>query len=872
MVPQALDKLEQRFMKKNDSWQLRCFRRLLAQSRGIFLVFVLEVILLPRTGQVQPRFISNIGDTEASYCLASSPDGKNVYAGGLYTIVVFARHVDGSLVTQQVLNNDHQGAAQIGGIIDMTVSPDGRYVYAVRGSDQTVLLFSRDMTTGEIFLKDAIKDSAFFSQYGDAPVVEKNYKLLISPDGNSLYWLYSPLWHYSDNRLAVFRRNKQTGYLERIQIIKNGDPALGGFNIPSSIAVSPDNKDIYGCGYNDNMIIWVTQETSTGRFQLAKAYGTPPLGTGAWFRSSIIVSPDSQSVYAAYADSYDYDKVFIFQRDRHTGGLSSFQSISHPTPSTILLSPDGRNLYIEIWGGRFAIYARSTQSAELEFMEMFEELHGGRSPSGIIMSPDGNNIILVGGQVLARDEMSGKLVSQQIFDNNLGGTDRLGRSRSVETSPDGRFLYVAARFEDAGISTFARDQEQGTLILTRSDSLPDVNAMIMAPDCRHLYVSSVHENTISVLAIDQLSGALQLVQTLPDSFNQLTASEWAGTMAFSPEGSHLYFNDGTNLRVYQRDPLAGTISPVQKLPGQEYGLHELISLAVSPDGRHLYWNNFTNGRPQVIATFERNIQTGELSFRSKIALTGEYTYPWGAMAIKVSPDGRHVYAATGDFEADYDGEPRILIFNRDAITGELTSQQSVLITGWSETRDLEISSDGLKVYALVSGEGYGAGLLAFFDRDADTGELTLRERFQSWKEGVYGMFSPRDLSLSPDGRFIYIADVNGVATFATGRSNTTAVAGNPVDQALPTTPSLSQNYPNPFNPSTTIGFDLPHTGRFKLAVYNLRGELVSQLVDGELAAGSHRIKFDASGLASGIYFYRLESEGFAATRKLAVIR
>ncbi|KAA0229864.1 T9SS C-terminal target domain-containing protein [candidate division KSB1 bacterium] len=859
-------------MKKNDSRQLLCSGRLHAPIRRIFLVFVFGATLLPGTGQAQPRFISHIGDTEVSYCLACSPDGKNVYAGGLYTIVVFARQADGSLVTRQVLNNDHQGVAQIGRIVDMVVAPDGRYVYAIRGADQTLLLFTRDLATGEILLKDAIKDSAFFSRYGDVPAVERNYRLLLSPDGAHLFWLYSPLWHYPDNRLAVFRRNKQTGYLERIQTIKNGDPALGGFNIPSSIAVSPNSKDIYGCGYNDNVVMWISQEISSGRLQLMKTYKTPPLSTGAWFNSSIIVSPDSQSVYATYADSYDYDKVFIFHRDRYTGDLDFFQSISHPTPSTVLLSPDGKNLYIEIWGGRFAIYARSTQSAELKFMEMFEESHGGRSPSGIIMSPDGNNIILVGGQVLARDEMSGKLVSQQIFDNNLGGTDRLGRSRSVETSPDGRFLYVAARIEDAGISTFARDQDQGTLTLTRSDSLPDVSAMIMAPDGRHLYVSSVKKNTISALAIDQAVGGLLPVQTLHDTLNQNVYLEWGGTMAFSPDGLHLYFNDGTNLRVYQRDPLTGTISPVQKLPGQEYGLHELISLAVSPDGRHLYWNNFTNGRPQVIATFERNTQTGELSFGSKVTLNGEYTYPWGAMAIKVAPDGRHVYATTGDFEADYDGEPRILIFNRDAITGELTSQQSVLITGWSETRGLEISSDGLKVYALVSGEGYGAGLLAFFDRDAATGELTLRERFQSWKEGVYGMFSPRDLSLSPDGRFIYIADVNGVATFATGRSNTTSVTENHISRTFPAAYSLSQNYPNPFNPSTTIGFDLPQAGRVKLAVYNLRGELVSLLANGNFATGSHRVKFDASGLASGVYFYRLEGEGFVATRKLALVR
>ncbi|MDZ7269430.1 MAG: T9SS type A sorting domain-containing protein [candidate division KSB1 bacterium] len=235
-----------------------------------------------------------------------------------------------------------------------------------------------------------------------------------------------------------------------------------------------------------------------------------------------------------------------------------------------------------------------------------------------------------------------------------------------------------------------------------------------------------------------------------------------------------------------------------------------------------------------------------------------------------SPDG-YVYASTADFDADFDGEPAIAIFKRNSISGELSLLRSMLISAWTEIRDLEISSDGLEVYALVSGIGYSASLLAFFERDSVSGELTQQESFQSWRNGVYGMFDPADLTLSPDGRFLYVADLGGVATFATGRSTTTLVA-DPIAATSPTQFSLSQNYPNPFNPSTTIRFDLPRRTNVKLAVYNLRGELVRVLIEGEQPAGSHRVEFDARGPASGIYFYRLESEGFSATRKLAVGR
>jgi len=91
------------------------------------------------------------------------------------------------------------------------------------------------------------------------------------------------------------------------------------------------------------------------------------------------------------------------------------------------------------------------------------------------------------------------------------------------------------------------------------------------------------------------------------------------------------------------------------------------------------------------------------------------------------------------------------------------------------------------------------------------------------------------------------------------------------EKSLPTAFQLWPNSPNPFNPSTTIHFDLPQAGRVKLAVYNLRGELVQTLVDGEISAGAHSVRFDGRGLASGVYFYRMEAGGvYMMTRKMVL--
>jgi serine protease len=83
---------------------------------------------------------------------------------------------------------------------------------------------------------------------------------------------------------------------------------------------------------------------------------------------------------------------------------------------------------------------------------------------------------------------------------------------------------------------------------------------------------------------------------------------------------------------------------------------------------------------------------------------------------------------------------------------------------------------------------------------------------------------------------------------------------------------LSQNYPNPFNPTTTVSFDLPEGFNVNLEVYNATGQKVATLVNGWMEAGSHMVDFDATGLSSGVYFYRLEAGGMVAMRRMILMK
>ncbi len=124
-------------------------------------------------------------------------------------------------------------------------------------------------------------------------------------------------------------------------------------------------------------------------------------------------------------------------------------------------------------------------------------------------------------------------------------------------------------------------------------------------------------------------------------------------------------------------------------------------------------------------------------------------------------------------------------------------------------------------------------------------------------------------------RFRFLSDSLG---YAVGRTvykysvDTTATTVQEDVQEIPQVFSLKQNYPNPFNPTTTFVFSIRQRSFVSLKVFDLLGNEIRTLVSEVRNAGTSEVTFNASGLASGVYFYRLLAEGFAETRRMVLTR
>lgn len=145
------------------------------------------------------------------------------------------------------------------------------------------------------------------------------------------------------------------------------------------------------------------------------------------------------------------------------------------------------------------------------------------------------------------------------------------------------------------------------------------------------------------------------------------------------------------------------------------------------------------------------------------------------------------------------------------------------------------------------------------------------EQFMSFENPVTGLYK------KPDSELLYVLtkeellEVN-IQTDESTSLKQLGVSNEPVSNTIPATLKLYQNYPNPFNPTTQIRFTLPEQSQVSLVAYDMLGREVARLIDDLLPAGEQTVRFDASGLANGVYLYRLQANQQEQVRMMTLIK
>ena len=283
--------------------------------------------------------------------------------------------------------------------------------------------------------------------------------------------------------------------------------------------------------------------------------------------------------------------------------------------------------------------------------------------------------------------------------------------------------------------------------------------VLFSPDGTQLYVSSLHSGG-SVMRFGFDKGNMSRIETIDDNSAGFEAGLFGliRDLTLSPNGQFLFAAASGDQAImsFTRNSTDGTLSLNQTVENHvtaDFGIDGVYGLELSPDGQHIY---AVGSESDAVSAFTVNAADGTLTFVEKeqngLADPDDGGTPVGFMDrpidIQLTPDGSQVFVAA-DFSS------ALVVFNRDASTGELSYQESFKsgvngVTGLGGASAIWIANDGAHVYVL----GRGDDTLAVFDRTA-AGVVTFNAVMSQAQADFIGLNSPTALIGSEDGSRVY---------------------------------------------------------------------------------------------------------------------
>ncbi len=206
-------------------------------------------------------------------------------------------------------------------------------------------------------------------------------------------------------------------------------------------------------------------------------------------------------------------------------------------------------------------------------------------------------------------------------------------------------------------------------------------------------------------------------------------------------------------------------------------------------------------------------------------------------------------------------EPQAVDLAEIAANGENYESELIRVTGLIIDPDGDATFSTSKTYDITdsSDQSNAVSLRTPSSTDTDIGGVPIPSL--STFEGVLGQFSSSDPAVGYQLAPIEVSDIEAQPN-----------VGIEGESELPSDFALLGAYPNPFNPTTTISFELPAAAEVLLQVFDVLGKQVRVLESGAMPAGRHEVTFDATGLSSGIYMFRMESGDFLAAKTVVLMK
>ncbi|MFC1561843.1 choice-of-anchor D domain-containing protein [candidate division KSB1 bacterium] len=725
----------------------------------------------PATGaltyvEMQKDGVGVVDGLDGALGVTVSPDGAFVYVTGSAdnAVAVFSRDPSTGALTYVEMQKDGVGVVDgLAGSFNVTVSPDGAFVYATGYTDDAVAVFSRNPATGALTYVEMQQDGV-----GVVDGLDEAYGVTVSPDGAFVY-----VTGYLDNAVAVFSRNPATGALTYVEMQKDGVGGVDGLAGAVSVKVSPDGAFVYATGYLDDAVAVFSRNPATGALTFVEILKDQIGGVdGLASARHVVVSPDGAFVYATgnvddavavfsvnenpkisfTPVTLDFDSVLTGLTDtlfvsvsNDSGGPLNIDSVQAPVEFTVEPSDSagiaaGDTVEFKVI---FTPTADSTYADSIYFYSN-DPLN---SPFALSVQGVGElsppNLILVDSVAW----FTGTLVDSTkdvafISIQNTGGDT----ATVLSGTPTGVFSLVSPVFpqtlEGDSIATFL-------VRFTPTDTGSFTGTVTFAT------TDTAHSSlvfTVNGIGTQPNAGGLSYIEHVKDDSNSVNSLQGVEVVIVSPDGKHLYAGADDAVNIFSIDQGTGVLTLLDEITQAEIGgtgLNDVTGIAISPGGEHLY---ISAKYDHSLTAFSRDPVTGLLTFVTTISNVdiGGIGLYWGER-LAISPDGAYIYGIDRSTAA-------ISLFSRDPVTGVPTFIE--VVTGASlggsgadqQPEDIAISPDGKNMYVACRAN---EDAVFVFSRDQSSGKLTFLEAHTDGGGGITGLYDAVGVTVSHDGRHVY---------------------------------------------------------------------------------------------------------------------